>query len=66
MMLKSTRVANVHLYSTGLSEEEWAISGVYRAESPIQAIVESVGRSGDTAIAVIPEGPYVLTKVEST
>jgi len=60
MMLKSTRVANVHLYSTGLSPEEWSLSGVTRASSAIQAVLDSVKRSGDHTIAGIPEGPYVL------
>lgn len=63
MMLKATRIANVHLYSTGLSKKEWVLTGVHRAHAATQAVTDSLKRSGENAIAAIPEGPYVLPRL---
>ena len=60
MQLRSTRVGSVHLYSEKLDAELMAITGVNRMDSVPEAIRESVRRSGDRRIAVIPEGPYVV------
>ena len=37
-----------------------AITGVNKMESVPQAIRDSVRRSGDKRVAIIPEGPYVV------
>ena len=62
MQLKSQRVANVKLYTTGLSDDERALTGVEIIDSVDAAIEESVRRTGDSAIAIIPEGPYVVPR----
>jgi nickel-dependent lactate racemase len=63
MQLKPMAVGKIHLYCPQLSDEQWAITGVNRIVSVEQAIKESVQRQGDSAIAVIPEGPYVEPSV---
>jgi nickel-dependent lactate racemase len=60
MQLKPMRVANIHLYSGGLNAEDRALTGVNMIDSIEEAIVQSIARSGDRAVAVIPEGPYVV------
>jgi hypothetical protein len=54
------RSGTVHLYSEGLDADSWRLTGVRRIASVPDAIRESVRRSGDAHIAVIPEGPYVV------
>ena len=60
MQLKPMRVGSVRLYSDKLGEQAMALTGVHPMESVPEAIRESVKRSGDARIAVIPEGPYVV------
>ncbi len=60
MQLKPMRLGHVHLYTDGLKPEARALTGVTMIESLEAAIKSSVARSGDHAIAVIPEGPYVV------
>jgi len=60
MQLKPMRVGSVHLYSQGLDAEAVRLTGVHKMASVPAAIRESVERSGDAHIAVIPEGPYVV------
>lgn len=60
MQMKTMRVGTIKLYTTGLDEEERRITGVDLVPSLDQAIADSVSRHGDTAVAVIPEGPYVI------
>jgi len=60
MQLKPMRVGKVVLYTTGLSEAERAVTGVEISSSLDGAIAESQQLHGDSAIAVIPEGPYVV------
>ncbi len=60
MQLKPMRVGRVQLYTTGLGAEERRITGVELVESIEQAVLESVRQHGDTAVAFIPEGPYVI------
>jgi len=54
------RVGKVQLYTTGMTAGERAITGVEIIESIDDAIVRSIKASGDKAIAIIPEGPYVV------
>jgi len=60
MQLKPMRIGNLHLFSEGLDADAWRLTGAQRMDSVSAAIRESVGRSGDAHIAVIPEGPYVV------
>ncbi len=60
MQLKSMRVGKVVLYTTGLTDHERAITGVEISTALDAAIADSLARHGDGAIAVIPEGPYVV------
>jgi lactate racemase len=60
MQLKSTRLGRVALYTTGLTPEERRITGVDIVTDLDEAVADSVRRSGDRALAVIPEGPYVV------
>jgi len=60
MQLKPMRVGAVHLYSEGLNADSVRLTGVHKMDSVPDAIRASVQRSGDTHIAVIPEGPYVV------
>ena len=62
MQLKPMRLANIHLYSQGLSAEDHALTGVSMVDSIEDAIARSVESSGDRSIAVIPEGPYVVPR----
>ena len=60
MQLKSMALGRVQLYSTGLDETQHSLTGVERIESVRDAVLDSVAASGDSAVAVIPEGPYVV------
>ncbi len=60
MQLKPMRAGTVHLYSGGLDANTARLTGVQRIQSVEDAIRQSVARSGDRHIAVIPEGPYVV------
>jgi nickel-dependent lactate racemase len=60
MQLKPMRVGKIQLYTTGLDSEERRITGVELVPSLDAAIVDSLARHGDDALAVIPEGPYVI------
>ena len=60
MQLKPMRVGRIQLYTEGLDAEERRITGVEIIPSVDAAIAESVVRHGDGAVAIIPEGPYVV------
>lgn len=60
MQLKPMRIGNIQLYTTGLSAEDCRMTGVELVGSVEQAVADSVRRHGDMAVAVIPEGPYVI------
>ena len=62
MQLKPMRLAGIHLYSRGLPVEDRALTGVNVVDSIEGAIARSVESSGDPAVAVIPEGPYVVPR----
>jgi nickel-dependent lactate racemase len=65
MQLKPMRRARIGLYSTGLPEADHALTGVERVQDLSQAIAASIARSGDSVVAVIPEGPYVVPYYEA-
>ncbi|MEK0085827.1 nickel-dependent lactate racemase [Benzoatithermus flavus] len=60
MQLKPMRLGKIQLYTTGLLPEERRLTGVEIVESLDEAVARSIARSGDPAVAVIPEGPYVV------
>jgi lactate racemase len=60
MQLKAMRLGKVQLYTRGLDAEEQGITGVEMIGSLEEAIAQSIARHGDPAVAVIPEGPYVI------
>jgi len=62
MQLKTTRIAEVHLYAGRLPAEEHALTGVNVIESVEAAVTRSIEETGDSAVAVIPEGPYVVPR----
>jgi nickel-dependent lactate racemase len=66
MQLKPMRRGQVQLYTTGLNPEERRITGVALVDSVEAALARSVERHRDPAIAVIPEGPYVIPVLART
>ncbi len=60
MQLKPMRVGRIQLYTTGLDAEERRITGVEIIASVEDAVAASILRNGDPAVAIIPEGPYVV------
>lgn len=60
MQLKPMRVGRIQLYTTGLTQEERRITAVEIVPSLDEAIAQSLKRSGDDALAIVPEGPYVI------
>jgi nickel-dependent lactate racemase len=65
MQLKAMRVGRIQLYTGGLDAEEQRITGVEMIPSLGAAIADSIARHGDPAVAVIPEGPYVIPVAEA-
>ncbi len=63
MQLKSMRAGRVQLYTTGLDAEERRLTGVEMVDSVEDALAAAIARAGDPAVAVIPEGPYVVPVV---
>ena len=60
MQLKPMAVGTLQLYSTGLNRAQHTLTGVRSIDSVRSAVLESIAASGDSAVAVIPEGPYVV------
>ncbi len=63
MQLKSLRAGRVQLYTTGLDADERRLTGVETIDSVGDALTAALARAGDQAVAVIPEGPYVVPVV---
>jgi len=63
MQLKPMRIGKVNCYTQCLCAEDLRLTGVESFADLNrfhQAIQQSVERSGDLSVAVIPEGPYVV------
>ncbi|MBI4966151.1 MAG: nickel-dependent lactate racemase [Desulfomonile tiedjei] len=63
MQLKPMRIGAIRFYAECLCEEDLKLTGVESfadLDRFQEAIRKSVERSGDTSVAVIPEGPYVV------
>lgn len=65
MQLKPMRTGTVHLYSTGLSDEDHQLTGVQRTDSIEASIALSIEQHNDADVAFIPEGPYVVPMASS-
>jgi lactate racemase len=64
MQMKPMRLGTVKLFTTGLTGEDRKFTGVEMIESVEDAVRQSIEEHGDAAIAVIPEGPYVIPVYE--
>lgn len=60
MQLKPMRLGGIHLYTTGLTQADRALTGVQMVDSVADALVRCVQSVGDPHVAIIPEGPYVV------
>jgi lactate racemase len=60
MQLKPMRIGRISLYTSGLSDEERALTGVEMIADLDEAIARSVARAEDPCVAVIREGSYVV------
>jgi len=60
MQVKAMKRVNIFLYSEGLTNAQRELTGVTMIESPVTAVMASVKAQGDSRVAVIPEGPYVV------
>jgi nickel-dependent lactate racemase len=60
MQLKPMRLAKIQLYAPSLSPDDLALTGVEAIRSVEEAVLDAVRASGDRAVAVVPEGPYVV------
>ncbi|NKC14842.1 MAG: nickel-dependent lactate racemase [Gammaproteobacteria bacterium] len=65
MQLKPMRAGSIALYSEGLPAVERALTGVEHIDDIGAAVAKSMAQSGDRAVAVIPEGPYVVPYFEA-
>jgi nickel-dependent lactate racemase len=63
MQLKPMRAGRVQLYTTGLGDADRRLTGVENVGSVESALAASLARTGDPALAVVPEGPYVVPVV---
>jgi len=60
MQLKPMRMGNIHLFAPNLSEEDKKYTYVNMIDDLNKTIHDSIKRSGNKKIAIIPEGPYVI------
>jgi len=65
MQLKPMAAGNVHLVTDGLSAEDRKLTGVTVWDSMEQCLLQCLDQSSDKAVAVIPEGPYVVPVLKS-
>ncbi len=63
MQLKALRAGRIQLFTTGLDEEDRGLTCVESVVSVEAALAAALERAGDAAIAVVPEGPYVVPVV---
>lgn len=63
MQLKPMRTGDIRFYTECLCEEDMQLTGVESfcdLDRFLESIRKSVAQSGDSSVAVIPEGPYVV------
>jgi nickel-dependent lactate racemase len=61
MQIKAMKAGTIHLFSECLTKEEQALTGVKVITSLTEAIQRSVEEKKDNHVAVVPEGPYVIS-----
>jgi nickel-dependent lactate racemase len=62
MQLKPMRLGRIELFTSGLSGDDRTLTGVAMIDNVQAAIERSIASSGDDAVAIIPEGPYVVPR----
>ena len=65
MQLRPMSTARISLYSQGLPADARGLTGVRCIDDIYNAVAKSIAVSGDNAVAVIPEGPYVVPYVDA-
>ncbi|MDA0658133.1 MAG: nickel-dependent lactate racemase [Planctomycetota bacterium] len=60
MQLKAMAAGRIHLFAEGLRESDRLATGVNVIANVSQAVQDIVASKRDRAIAIIPEGPYVV------
>ena len=60
MQLKPMRVGEIELFTDGLDDADFAVTGVARTRDLADAIAKSIAKHADPDVAVIPEGPYIV------
>lgn len=63
MLTKPQARGQIKLYTQGLSRQDRSLTGVELIDDVADAINRSCARHGSRALAVIPEGPYVVPRV---
>ncbi len=61
MQIKAMKAGTIHLFSECLTKEERGLTGVKMVTSLTEAIQRSVEEKKDNRVAVVPEGPYVIS-----
>lgn len=59
-LAQTLQKARIFLHSPNLGGKNWSLTCVEKARTAEEAVAESMERSGDKNVAVIPEGPYVI------
>ena len=62
MQTRSHARGRISLFTEGLDASDCALTGVTHVASVEDAIAESMARHRDRAVALIPEGPYVVPR----
>jgi hypothetical protein len=57
------RVGRVQLYTSGLGDDDRALTGVEMVDSVEVALERALAGAADRDLAVVPEGPYVVPVV---
>lgn len=65
MLVKALRVARVGLFTTGLKPDDIQDTGVAAITSIEAAVRDNVRAAADPHVAIVPEGPYVIPRLES-
>jgi len=60
MQLRSQRVGRVGLFTDGLHSADLSLTGVDHVTDVRDAVADSIRRTGDLGVAVIPDGPYTI------
>ncbi|MHB0998724.1 MAG: nickel-dependent lactate racemase family protein [Armatimonadota bacterium] len=65
MQAKVMLIGNIHIYSDMLQESDYRHTGAIKVDSLMRDLQQSVEKSDDRRIAVIPEGPYIIPVLNS-